>query len=132
MNKPPLIFVVLSVAIWFPGLAAESGLESAFAKEVRPFLDSYCVSCHDKETKKAQLDLSAFVTVDAVAKDYPHWELVLERLRNGEMPPKKAKEQPSAEARKSVIAWIELFREREAQRTAGDPGPVLARRLSNA
>src|SRR5438045_4284178 len=48
------------------------------------------------------------------------------------MPPKQAKSQPPPGARKKVVAWITDFRERQAQRTAGDPGPVLARRLSNA
>jgi Protein of unknown function (DUF1592)/Protein of unknown function (DUF1588)/Protein of unknown function (DUF1587)/Protein of unknown function (DUF1585)/Protein of unknown function (DUF1595) len=127
-----LLSLFLFQAAVFSTLASQSELERAFAKDIRPFLESYCVTCHDKETRKAQLDLSAFDTLDAVVKDCARWELVLERLRNGEMPPKKAKAQPSAEARKSVVAWIQSFREHEAQRTAGDPGPVLARRLSNA
>src|SRR4051812_1347856 len=116
----------------FRACAAEGDLERGFAKDVRPFLESYCISCHDQETRKAQLDLSSFGAVDDVVKDCARWELVLERLRNGEMPPKKAREQPPAEARKTIVAWIESFREREAQRTAGDPGPVPARRLSNS
>ena len=107
-------------------------LAGGFTKDVRPFLESYCFACHDQDTRKAQLDLSAFDNVESVAKDAAHWELALERLRDNEMPPKKAKAQPPAEARQRVIAWIEKFREREAQRTAGDPGPVLPRRLSNA
>ena len=48
------------------------------------------------------------------------------------MPPEKAKRQPTAEAREAVIAWIGAVRKREAKRNAGDPGPVPARRLSNA
>jgi len=112
--------------------ASDNELERGFARDVRPFLETYCVTCHDKETRKAQLDLSAFDTVEAVTRDTPHWELVLERLRAEEMPPKKAKAQPSAEARKNLIIWIEGFRAREAERTAGDPGPVLPRRLSNS
>src|SRR5882762_6390479 len=132
MKRKSFHFVILSLGLCFSIRAAESDLGRGFVKEIRPFLESYCLTCHDSETRKAQLDLSAFATVDDVVRDCAHWELVLERLRDGEMPPKKAKEQPSAEARKSVIAWIEKFREREAQRTAGDPGPVLARRLSNS
>ena len=48
------------------------------------------------------------------------------------MPPAKAKRQPSAEARDAVVAWIGAVRKLEATRNAGDPGPVPARRLSNA
>lgn len=111
---------------------AAGDLERRFTKEVHPFVENYCLSCHDADTKKAELDLSPFKSVDAVAKDHGHWELVLERLRNGDMPPKKSKTQPSATERRQVIAWIESLRRQEAQRTAGDPGPVLPRRLSNA
>jgi hypothetical protein len=115
-----------------PSARAADELEPRFATEVRPFVENYCVDCHDAETKKAELDLSAFTSVDAVVRAPAHWELVLERLRQGDMPPKKAKAQPSTEARRKVVAWIETLREREAQKHAGDPGPVLPRRLSNA
>ena len=47
------------------------------------------------------------------------------------MPPAQAK-QPPVEARRQVIAWIEAMRRSEARKNAGDPGVVLARRLSNA
>ena len=40
--------------------------------------------------------------------------------------------QPPAEARQQVIDWIQAMRANEARKNAGDPGRVLARRLSNA
>ena len=40
--------------------------------------------------------------------------------------------QPVAKQSEAVIGWIHDVRKYEAQRNAGDPGPVLARRLSNA
>src|SRR4029434_5782647 len=43
-----------------------------------------------------------------------------------------AKRQPAVELRRSVIDWIQAMRKHEAQRNAGDPGVVRARRLSNA
>jgi hypothetical protein len=48
------------------------------------------------------------------------------------MPPENAVKKPTMAERAAVIAWIRELRDREAERTAGDPGPVLARRLSNA
>jgi hypothetical protein len=59
----------------------------------------------------------------AVIRDHAHWNLVLEKLTAGEMPPKPAK-QPSADARRKVIAWIQAMRASEAQKNAGDPGLV--------
>ena len=78
------------------------------------------------------MDLGAFTTVESVAKDLPRWDLVLEQLEAGSMPPAKAKTHPTPAARDGVIAWIGAVRKLEATRHAGDPGPVPARRLSNA
>ena len=47
------------------------------------------------------------------------------------MPPPQAK-QPDDAARRQVINWIDATWKSEARRNDGDPGPVLARRLSNA
>ena len=67
-----------------------------------------------------------------MAKDLPRWELVLEQLEAKSMPPAKAKQKPTAEARAALVDWIGAVRKLEATRHAGDPGPVPARRLSNA
>ncbi len=111
--------------------AASADLEREFARTVRPFVAGYCIGCHAGETPAAQFDLRPYSTMAAVIRDHPHWNLVLEKLTAGEMPPKPAK-QPSADARRKVIAWIQAMRASEARRNAGDPGLVLARRLSNA
>ncbi len=126
------LITVLSTG-WLLLLNSRAGdIEQQFAKDVLPFVQEYCGDCHDADTKKAELDLSVYRTVDSVLKDPGHWELVLQRLHDGDMPPKKSKHQPTEEIRKKVIGWIETLREREATRNAGDPGPLPARRLSNA
>jgi hypothetical protein len=107
-------------------------LERRFSTRVQPFLKRYCFSCHGPKKHKADLDLSRFSTVTAIATNARQWELVLERLQAEEMPPEDAPRQPKPEERAAVIAAIEELRDQEAQRTAGDPGTVLARRLSNA
>src|SRR5258708_7112146 len=111
--------------------AANSDLQRRFAQTVRPFLTSYCVGCHGGVTAAAQFDLRSCSTMAAVIRDIPHWNLVLEKLTAKEMPPRQAK-QPSAEARQEVILWVQAMRASEAGKNAGDPGLVLARRLSNA
>jgi hypothetical protein len=112
--------------------AAGTALERRFTTQVQPFLQRYCVSCHGGKKPKGSLDLSQDTTVPAIAKNIRRWERVLERLQAEEMPPEKAPRQPSPTERAVVIAWIRDLRAYEAQRNAGDPGPVLARRLSNA
>ncbi len=55
----------------------------------------------------------------------------MDRLTAKEMPP-KAMPQPPAESSQQVIAWIQQVRAELIRKSAGDPGVVLARRLSNA
>lgn len=111
---------------------ADAVLERSFHATVRPFVDTYCVSCHGKDKPEAELDLTPFSTMAAVVAGYAHWELILERVESGEMPSEKAKKFPSAATRAEFVAWIQAMRKNEALKNAGDPGPVLARRLSNA
>ncbi|MGH9672865.1 MAG: DUF1587 domain-containing protein, partial [Bryobacteraceae bacterium] len=117
-----------------PWLAAQSGgpdLERKFAQTVRPFLASYCLACHSGISPAAQFDLRQYSTPALVARDYPRWNLLLEKLTAREMPPKEMKQPPQA-ARQAVIDWVQAFRASEARKNEGDPGLVLARRLSNA
>ncbi|MEJ7604961.1 MAG: DUF1587 domain-containing protein [Bryobacteraceae bacterium] len=109
----------------------DAGLERSFANTVRPFLVTYCISCHSGASPAAQFDLRPYSSMAAVIRDHPHWALVLEKLASKEMPPKQLK-QPDPVVRQQVIDWIGAVRTNEARKHAGDPGLVLARRLSNA
>src|SRR5579862_8534390 len=129
-------FLVLLVWAGTSG-AAPSGrtrpeLDQRFAAMVRPFLRAYCITCHGKDRPQAQFDLTEYTSVDAVARDTSHWSLVLEKLTAKQMPPPNSGMHPSDSQREAVIAWVRAVRQYAAQRNAGDPGPVLARRLSNA
>ena len=57
---------------------------------------------------------------------------LLDKLQGKEMPPEDAPKQPEASERAAIVAWIKDLRAFEVERNAGDPGVVLARRLSNA
>jgi hypothetical protein len=110
----------------------EPTLERRFEEVVRPFLKDHCLSCHGPRKQEGKLDLSGYSSLAAVLKNHRAWDVVLERLEAEEMPPEEAPRQPAPHERRAVIEWIKALRDREARRNAGDPGPVLARRLSNA
>jgi hypothetical protein len=119
----------------FTAIAADHDgimLARTFTVSVRPFLENHCLACHGEESPEAELTLSEFAASTDVIEQFGTWELVLERLELEEMPPADAERQPTAEERQAVIEWIRAVRDFEAQRNAGDPGRVLARRLSNA
>lgn len=107
-------------------------LNRQFRESVRPVVDKNCFSCHNSEKAKGGLDLSIYDSAASAGKDFRKWDLVLEQIRSKTMPPANAKNQPSDQERTAVIEWIKSIRKFEAKRTAGDPGIVPARRLSNA
>ena len=110
----------------------ERSLERRFDEVARPFLKNYCLGCHGAKKKEGKLDLSGYSLTTTVVEHFKTWDIVLERLEAEEMPPEEAKRHPKAEECAAVVEWIKALREREAKKNAGDPGPVLARRLSNA
>ena len=131
---PPAALLLLGL---FPAAATaaelvEADLERRFAGTVRPFLDAYCVDCHGGEKPEADFDLRPYPNVASVVAAHSYWDLVLEKLEAKEMPNEEAKKFPSDELRHEVIEWIRAMRTNEARKNAGDPGIVLARRLSNA
>ncbi|MGC2404098.1 MAG: DUF1592 domain-containing protein [Acidobacteriaceae bacterium] len=110
---------------------ATPAIDQQFEQTVKPFVGKYCVACHSGKMAPAQFDLKSYTSVDMVADDFARWELLAKRLQNHEMPPKPMPPPPAAEAQQ-VIAWVAAMRAAEIKKTAGDPGVVLTRRLSNA
>ena len=111
--------------------APAPSIDRQFQRTVKPFVGKYCVACHSGKAAPAQFDLESYTSVGMVSDDLPRWALLVERLKNQEMPPKPMPPPPAAEAQQ-VIDWVAAVRAAEIKKTAGDPGVVLARRLSNA
>src|ERR1700734_1555333 len=106
-------------------------IDQQFEQTVKPFVGKYCVACHSGKMAPAQFDLKSYTSVDMVTDDFARWALLAERLKNQEMPPKPMPPPPAAEVQQ-VIDWVASVRAEEIKKAAGDPGVVLARRLSNA
>ena len=126
-----VIVTATAFGVTYAADARRADLERRFTQSVQPFVKSYCIGCHSGASAAAQFDLSQYSNLAAVVRDYPRWNLVLEKLTAREMPPKPVPPPPEAK-RQSVIDWVQALRKNEAQKNAGDPGIVLARRLSNA
>ncbi|HMF98451.1 MAG TPA: DUF1592 domain-containing protein, partial [Vicinamibacterales bacterium] len=114
------------------GRSASTDRSDAFDTTIKPFLQTYCYACHGGRQPAAGFDLTSYATPDSIVSDQRRWNLVLARLKAGEMPPSQARQHPTAAARQSVIDWIETVSAEDAKRHPNDPGVVLARRLSNA
>jgi Protein of unknown function (DUF1592)/Protein of unknown function (DUF1588)/Protein of unknown function (DUF1587)/Protein of unknown function (DUF1585)/Protein of unknown function (DUF1595) len=128
--------LLLSLSLIAPSLAdagnpAPPAIDQQFDQTVKPFVTKYCVACHSGKMAPAQFDLKSYTNVDMVTDDFARWALLAERLKAKEMPPKPMPPPPAAEAQQ-VIDWVSAVRTEEIKKAAGDPGVVLARRLSNA
>ncbi len=126
---------LLLFASGHPAIGQEDALDvlgQAYRREIWPLIQTHCLSCHDAETQEAQLDLSRFPSMDQVRLHQGVWGIVMERVEAGEMPPEDAETPMSERDRASLLKWIKAVRHDDALRNAGDPGPVLARRLSHA
>src|SRR3954469_19143077 len=134
IHRARILLILAAVAL--PGGArgqevSRADLDGRFTRTVQPFLQTYCITCHGKDRPKAELDLSVYQTMAALLQDGRRWSQLLERLEAEEMPPMEAKRHPSARERREAIEWFREVREQEIRRNAGDPGIVLARRLSH-
>lgn len=126
-NMAHLLLFLLCLLSAAPGFASD-----AFEDRVVPFVQTYCVRCHNKEKLSGELDLTRYTTVPMMADDFRQWEVVLRFLKKEEMPPAKAEKQPSAALRAEILTALEQVLGTEARKVAGDPGVVPPRRLSNA
>ena len=72
--------------------------------ELPAFLEQHCVKCHDADTQKGNLDLTALKADYANAENFAHWVKIHDRIQSGEMPPKKEKRPAEAETKAMTAA----------------------------
>lgn len=119
----------MRVALLFLGCVS-SALAADFQQDILPILGRHCNDCHSTQRQKGDLDLERFTSPAEVKKHPMIWEHVLEQLANNEMPPKD--EPPlSREQKLQLTQWVQSTLDEAALANAGDPGPVVLRRLSN-
>ena len=123
MRSPLVLIIVLSV---FANVAAADD----YIDGIWPYVQKYCVECHNSKVHRGELDLTRYGSDGDVAAHFRRWNNIVEFIRNGEMPPEDAK-QPDISESKAVVAVVERILLAEAVKHAGDPGIVLPRRLSN-
>ncbi|MEW4456011.1 DUF1592 domain-containing protein [Bremerella sp. JC817] len=123
--------VLLWAASWlFISPVCVAAEEARYVEEVRPLLQKYCFDCHAGDTTEAEIDLGRFNTFEQLPQDQKTWIKTRRMLDEGQMPPKDSN-QPSETEAVLLRTWVHNFLKEEAKATAGDPGPVVLRRLNN-
>ena len=129
-----VVFGLLGCLGWSASAADVPTLEESakgYKAVATPLLTKYCLKCHSTEESQGELDLERFGELKDVRKATNVWLKVAEMLDNREMPPKKATPMPDAD-RSALREWLAQYLRAEAFASAGDPGPVVIRRLGNA
>jgi mono/diheme cytochrome c family protein len=117
---------------WAPGLrAAEAGPDAAaFRKVTQSLFEHTCSACHNSRDADGGFDVSRYQTLESLSSERARWELILAKLRAGEMPP------AGVDAPREQIDALIRFLEREFARADAsappDPGRVTLRRLNRS
>lgn len=106
-------------------------VEQQYVEWIRPLLRHYCWECHASADPQGELDLERFTTIQQIRSAPKVWLKAIEMLEIREMPPRDAEQLKPAELAE-LRKWLDAFVAAEAAATAGDPGPVVLRRLNNA
>lgn len=107
-------------------------LQQQFRQTQQGVLQKYCLDCHSTAEQQGDLDLERFQSVADIRGDVVPWQRVVEVLDDGEMPPAEAEHQPTTAQKTSLRNWVRALLDADALANAGDPGPVVLRRLNNA
>ena len=134
MKSTTRLYFLLAASLLFATIAAADDSQSSgaieYRNQIRPLVERYCNDCHSGETTEADIDLGAFATHADVRRQVDVWLKVRTMLDSRQMPPKDSR-QPTEDEWKRLQTWVREFLAREAEATAGDPGPVVLRRLNN-
>ena len=125
----PLLMVACgwswSAAFVVDARAAAAGAPGA----VQTMLKQHCVECHDADSKKGGLDLTALAfNLDSPA-EFNLWVKVHDRVRDGEMPPKK-KPQPAARETAAFLGELSNRLTETDRRHIAQSGRATRRRLN--
>jgi hypothetical protein len=93
------------------------------------FLDNHCYGCHDDIDKKGGLDLTSLAFDPADSQSMTLWSMVLDRVANQEMPPRKNL-WPDADENEEFVSRFERVLHEESAKQQAAFGRVRSRRLN--
>ena len=102
---------------------------SATPKDISPFLEAQCLDCHDSETKKGGLDLSALKWAPEDPASFERWVKVYDQVERGEMPPAK-KPRPEAKSLAAFLSSLHGTLHTASAEAEAQTGRTVLRRLN--
>ena len=129
--KFPTMSRLYAVVCLFVAAVPSTGWSDAGEKVddgVREFLKQYCIDCHGADEQEADFRVD-LLQVSTTATNAESWQLVLDNLNLGEMPPEDQPQPELAEVER-VTNWMVAELRRARRVLSGDRGEVVLRRLN--
>ena len=67
--------------------SAPAADDAAFHAAVDPLFKNVCAGCHNPKLSSGGMNIQVFLDPQSLVKNRDGWEIILQRLRAGEMPP---------------------------------------------
>ena len=111
--------------------AAAAIAPTGYANDIKPLLQSNCISCHNEKKQKGGINFAAISDDLAVLRSRKTWTKAADQLKSSDMPPDDADNQPTASQRQQLIAWMTRIATVDPNDASlRDPGPPIIRRLT--
>ena len=111
-------------------LSVSPAVQTVFTRDIRPFVQKYCLGCHSGSNAQANINLALYKDVAGVLKAGSLWERVAQNVASGHMPP-VGSPAPTQPHRDQFTTWIQTTLSAAAC-ALHDPGHVTLRRLNRA
>jgi len=118
---------MVAVACLFAGVSLQGA--PMFPKG-KAFIEKYCAECHDDLTKEAGLDLAALPYDLEDKANFALWIKVHDRVKAGEMPPKKKKTRPDSVAVDEFVKGLASELTASERMIIARDGRAMQRRLN--
>lgn len=106
-------------------------LHAAPVDPAKTVFERYCQKCHSGEKPKGKFDITKLTPDFGDKKMRERWQVVLDQLESGDMPPKE-KPRPAAEETKALTSWINERLTAAELAHQSEQGRVVMRRLNRA
>src|ERR1700730_7367990 len=79
---------------------------TTFESAVQPVLGTTCKLCHNDRTASGGLNITPFLAPGSLAEQRDGWEVILRKVRSGEMPPKGIPRPPASQM-DALVKFVE-------------------------
>jgi hypothetical protein len=129
MSQCPTISLVCSVTGLLLALPASAASASDFQTAVDPVFRGVCIGCHNQKLASGGLNIQTFLDPKSFTENRDGWEIILQKLRAGEMPPKGIPKPPAAKM-DALLTYAQSCLDAIDKNTRPDPGHIVAHRLN--